>query len=225
MARAEAELAIRQIGTNALPILLAWISKRDSPAKHEMRKRLPLDNRVAFRMRSRIGLYFADESRAMTTSACGVLKATAKPAVPRLSVLLRNPDPGIRDSAAFALCQIGPAAKEAVPALLESLADAAARNNAFAALRSIGAHPEVVVPVLVGHLSSTNRDQQLSALFCLSRLGPNSRAAVPVLVTALSNSDPDLRCGASNALRRIDPEAAVKAGVTLESDVAFSPDR
>jgi HEAT repeat protein len=108
---------------------------------------------------------------------------------------------------------MGPAADEAVPALLQCLDDPATRNNAFAALRSISAKPDVVVPVLIGHLSSPTKHQQGWALYCLSEFGADAKTAVPSVLKLLDDSYPYLRQAATNALKKIDPDAAAKAGV------------
>jgi HEAT repeat protein len=47
--------------------------------------------------------------------------ADAKDAVPQLVRLLDDPDPAVRKAAARTLGRIGPAAQEAVPALMKSL--------------------------------------------------------------------------------------------------------
>ena len=108
----QAENAIGHIGTNALPTLLLWITKKDSPAKKTL-----LANWAFVRQ---MNVQAANDYHARTTYACGVLKSVAKPIVPNLIGLLKDPDPDIRSSAAFALCQIGPAAEEAVPGLIEA---------------------------------------------------------------------------------------------------------
>ena len=148
-----AETAIHQIGTNGLPTLLAWAGKRDSPLQKKIRALMSDD------VRGKFG-FTANDYHAAASYGFGVLKSIAKPAVPSLIRLLRDTDPDIRSGAAFCLCQIGPAAQEAVPALLQSLDDPEAQSNAFAALRSIGAKPDVVVPVLMSYLSSTNMGQR-----------------------------------------------------------------
>jgi hypothetical protein len=206
VAHEAAEIAILHIGTNGLPALLAWASTRDSPLKKKMRT---LMSNV---VRGEYG-FKANDYHAAASYGFGVLKSVAEPAVPGLIKLLNDTDPDIRSGAAWSLGQIGPAAGDAVPALLRSLDDPEAQSNAFAALRSIGAKPDAVVPVLMGYLSSTNMGQQGWALSRLSEFRADARIAIPKVLEFLDVPQTYLRQAATNALKNIDPEAAGKAGV------------
>ena len=202
-----AEIAVRHIGTNGLPTLLAWAGMRDSRFKKKVM------NLMGEEVRSKLAVFSANDYRSAASYAFGMLQSMAKPAVPELIRLLQDTEPDVRSGAAWCLCRIGPAAEEAVPALMKSLDDPEAQNNAFAALRSIGAKPDVVVPVLISYLSYTNLGQQGWALAHLPELGRDAKAAVPKVVELLSSPEEYLRRGATNFLPKIDPEAAVKAGV------------
>ena len=202
-----AEIALRHIGTNALPTLLAWAGWRDAPFRKKTLTLLSGEARV------KLGVYSANDYHALASYGFGVLKSVAKPAVPGLIPLLNDADPDTRSGAAWCLCRMGPAAEEAVPALLQSLDDPATRNNAFAALRSISAKADVVVPVLIGHLSSPPKHRQGWALSRLSEFGPDAKTAVPEVLKFLDDPQPWFRETATNVLKRIDPAAAAKAGV------------
>jgi HEAT repeats/HEAT repeat len=206
-AQESAEIAICRIGTNGLPTLLAWAGMRDSWFRKKMLTLMSDEVRWKSRVLS------ANDYHAGASYGFGVLKSIAKPAVPSLIKLLNDSDPNIRSGAAFCLCQIGPAAAEAVPALLQSLDDPEAQSNAFAALRSIGVKPDVLVPVLIGYLSSTNMGQRGWVVSPLSELGTDAQAAVPKLLESLDSPEAGLRRAATNLLRKIDPDAAAKAGV------------
>lgn len=199
--------AVRHIGTNGLPTLLAWAGMKDSPFKKKVLKLMGEE------ARSKLGVCTANDYRAAASYAFGMLQSMAKPAVPDLVKLLQDPEPDVRSGAASCLGRIGPAAEEAVPALVKSLDDPEAQNNAFAALRCMGAKSDVVLPVLISYLSYTNLGQQGWALAHLPELGPDAKAAVPKMVELLNSPDEYLRRGATNFLPKIDPEAAVKAGV------------
>jgi hypothetical protein len=212
--RDEAEIAIRHIGTNALPTLLAWISKTDSPFKKQVLIHWPFGERARLLIHLEPGHVY----HSRTTYACGVLKSIAKPIAPQLAGLLKDPDAHVRSSAAFALLRIGPSAADAVPALLETMWDAEAGNNAFAALRSIGVESDIVIPALMSRLSSTNMWQQALAMHRLAQYyGSGASAAVPRILQFLDNNEWTLREGATNALKTIDPIAASKAGIETNS--------
>lgn len=197
--RDQAELAIRNIGSNALPTLLAWISKRDTPLRKKVLAAL------GERGRAMLHLHQAQDYHALTTYACGVLKSLAKPMVPDLVILLKDSDPYVRSSAAFALDQIGPTAEAAIPALVDSLADREAMNNAMQALKDIGARADQVLPVSTQWLCSTNKDVQMAAMWALGQWGTNAQAAVPKVRQFLADPDLGIRLSATNALNRIDP--------------------
>ena len=206
-AREAAEVAIRHFGTNGLPTLLAWAGRKDAPFKKKMLTLLSEE------MRAKLQPLSASDFHAAASYGFGVLRSIAKPAVPGLIKLLNDTDPNIRSGAAFCLCRIGPEAEEAVPALVRSLDDPETQNNAFAALRSISTNPDVVMPVLMGYLSSTNMGQQGWALSRLPQFGADAKTAIPRVQEFLDDPQLYLRQAATNALKKIDPEAAAKAGV------------
>jgi hypothetical protein len=208
-AHREAELAILRIGTNVLPTLLTWLSTRDSPLKKKLLANWPFGEK----MRYQLHFDTANDYHARATHACGVLKSIAKPMVPDLIVLLKDPDPDIRSSAAYALYQLGPAAQEAVPALIQSLEDPEANSNAFGALRALGAKPEVVMAAVIAQLASTNSTSRSLALSMLYQSGTNAAAAATDVMKFLTAPDMFLRLEATNVLRKIAPEAAIRAGV------------
>ena len=208
--RQDAEAALRHIGTNALPTLLVWISKRDSALEKALRAHLRWSestwDKIPF-------LGGASRSRGRAIQACGVLGPIAKPMVPSLANLLRDTDWRVRACVMCALAQIGPAAEDAVPALLQSLGDPTLDHVAFGALPAIGAKPEAIMPTVIRILSSTNSHQQMSAVWLLAEYGTNAKVAGPNLVRFLNDRDPSLRYMATNALLKIVPEAAAEAGI------------
>ncbi len=125
--------------------------------------------------------------------------------VPRLAALVRHPDAYVRGFAAFALGNLGPAAKPAVPALAEALAlpDAYARAGPAAALAQIGADAAAAVPALVQGLADPDGDRRWKAARTLGRIGPAAREAVPALVRSLSDPNERARAYAARSLARI----------------------
>jgi len=118
---------------------------------------------------------------------------------------LKDEDKDVRSGAAEALGEIGPAAKPAVPALIEALGDEDSRVPVFAAaLVKIGAD---AVPALVVALKENKRQVRPWAASILARIGPDARAAIPALVEALRDGRKEVRWGAAHALGGIDPAA------------------
>src|SRR5436190_9138389 len=107
----EAELAIRQIGTKSIPLLLNLIRATDTPLKKKLRSIVPGQWHAP--------LHLKDESSATTRiGAHGIaaLGTNAAAAVPALIDLAKgHPDQDGRYIAVFALRCIGPAAEPAIP--------------------------------------------------------------------------------------------------------------
>jgi hypothetical protein len=146
--REEAEQAIRQIGTNAIPQLLALISVEDSPVKAFIVNHLPIAGKLMESLK--LGkTYWRWTAKSMSGPWEGfigfkVLGKQAKPAVPGLIHVIRvSRNHNGRKAATAALGLIGPAAQEAVPTLIENLndPDSWVRIATVFALRSICRDP------------------------------------------------------------------------------------
>src|SRR6266481_3095062 len=104
----EVDEALRTIGTNAIPTLLAMLQAKDSTLKLEL---------------AALGLHYTPaETRHMRAEkGFTALGADASNAVPALiEIYKQNVSPSARRAAANALVEIGPGAKEAIPALIKS---------------------------------------------------------------------------------------------------------
>jgi HEAT repeat protein len=102
-----------------------------------------------------------------------------------------------RIDAATALMRIGPAAKSAVPALVENLkADPGEASMMINALLRIG--PGAALPALVDALDSSDREVASNAAFAIGGFGRAARPVIPALLKALEN--PRTRSSAAAAL-------------------------
>jgi HEAT repeat protein len=131
--------------------------------------------------------------------------------------------PARRGDAVKELGKFGPAAKAAVPVLLQILKghDAATRSTAATVLGEIKSDPDVVIPALIGCLGDA--DLEAEAADALGDFGPLAKAAVPKLLPLL-HGDKEARHAANHALRKIDPIAAAKAGVRPPLIESLNPD-
>jgi HEAT repeat protein len=120
-----------------------------------------------------------------------------------------------RAVAASALGELGPDAREAIPALTVALGDKSnkVRSRAFSALGSIGPAAKSAVPLLIKGMRDKDKSVRWSSAWALGRLGPAAGKAVPDLVAALNDQDPDVASCAVEALGSIGPgaKAAVPA--------------
>jgi hypothetical protein len=198
----EADDAIRQIGTNALPRLLKMLVVKERPP----RSIIEFCYSAAFlldRKSSRLAL-----------SGFEVLGPIARPAVPALINLLNDQDAEIRCQGANGLAAIGPAAADAIPTLLQHMAD----RDGYVELCSISAlgrihqQPELVVPALLPYLAKGPLPNP-TAMEALAGFGDQAKSAVPALLRLLSHPQRQVRIEATNALQRIAPSAAAQPGV------------
>ncbi len=117
-----------------------------------------------------------------------------------LIVALKDKDTQVRGAAATALGQIGPAAEDAIPALVAALADDAEWHGSpnypgipvnvrWDASKALGRIGSVAVPALMTALEDREAKVRASAASALSAIGPGATAAVPALSAALRDND------------------------------------
>jgi hypothetical protein len=219
----EAEDAVRQIGTNAMPYLLDMLRKSDS---RSISKLVELWNQ-----RVKPNWLFPNwvrhpawyERRAAVLNFEGslgfeILGADAQQAVPGLiSLYEQDISPDSEKATISALIAIGPAARAAVPLLVRDAgsSDDSVRVNAVRALVEMHAEPSMVVPVFVKGLNDTNRDVCSWSARGLRDSGASPQQTVPSLLRLLSDPGAGYlaRDAAIGALNRIDPGALKAAGI------------
>jgi len=212
--RKAAEVAIREIGTNALPILLQELrASDDSPVKMKLWE---LAERQKF---IKIHVTLVSDRWERALNGFEALGATAKPAVPELVAMLGAPDTAAR--AAMALMNIGSEsvpplmdaltssnllmrawaaealgilhtdAKPAIPRLLKCLGDPIplVRSAAAKTLGYIGEEPDLVVPALVICLEDTNRFVKVAAIGALGSFGKDAKRVVPLLLKLVESKE------------------------------------
>jgi hypothetical protein len=208
----QADEAVRQIGTNALPELLQMLRVTDSaPWKQKL---LALAYKQRFIKIHHIKAW-GQNWRAAT--ALGAMGSDAAGAVPELIQLYENPISGPSQRyTLMALGKIGPAAKMAIPSLLRTVStstDEEVRASTAFALGGIHAEPERVVPALIRCLADPSIDVQREAMDGLGNFGKDAKPAIPALVQLLQNPNQNVMNNARAVLLRIDLEAAARAGV------------
>src|ERR1051325_2269151 len=162
----EAKGAIKEIGTNALPILLKRIQYEPSLARIRFLK--VVDKLPSILWDNRLVLPLVKDSRSIAAeNATGIfvmLGAECQPAVPELtSLMLRTSDIDVVYRITFCLAAIG---KDAMPSLIAALQ-----------------HPELPCCRAATHWLGINGPFEF---------GTNVVSAVPLLARCATNSDPDL---------------------------------
>ena len=209
-----AQDAIRQIGTNTIPPLLAMVET------HDKRPRVLRNLSELFGEQPEPGadpLVIGNDGRQQAAAGFEALGTAARPAVPALIRLLGNGNMNVRFGAAMSLGMIGQPAEAAVPALLERVDDHYTIVQIFsiAALGEIHADASTVVPGLTNKLVTTSKNglTETFVMEALGKFGEEAKGALPVITSQLNSTYPEARMSATNALKLIDPEAAARAGV------------
>jgi HEAT repeat protein len=155
-----------------------------------------------------------DEDRAVRLEAAVSLAEVAEknggPAAPVLAAML--PDAGKADRLRILQCleKLGPAAKEAIPALdraLEATEPDLRLQAAFARVKAGPAPADKVVLIFAATLSGKN-ERRGQAAHELGRIGPPARDALPALREALKDKNPWVQMAAAEAAFRIDQDQA-----------------
>jgi peptidoglycan/xylan/chitin deacetylase (PgdA/CDA1 family) len=238
-----AETALRQIGTNALPYLLALIRNRPkpSPLRDKIEEFLEKNQSVV-----RIRLPEQKDGSWQACEAFFVLGDVAKPAIPELEKLLMsehtaqaaseclrvfgvaavpallrglaNTNPQVQGQSLMTLGEIGPAARDAIPPVLQIAQAPGARlaGQALRLLSELETNGARFLPLFTERLNDTN--STFDAAFALGRSGPEG---VTVLVESLTNQDRKIRSG---ILAALDPHfrSIGRRGATPYRDYIFS---
>jgi len=157
--------AIRQIGTNAFPMITRLMRSQDSALKSKL---IHLFYRQSF---VRIHITSQRERHMQAIAACYALGPVAKPLVPELAKALRHMD--VQPFAEQWLGGLGPDAEAAIPALVEILKDKKNSTRCMAAqnLAHIAIHrPQDVLPVLNECSQDTNNNVRFEAGLALKIL-------------------------------------------------------
>ncbi len=117
----------------------------------------------------------------------------------------------VRQFAAASLEELGPTAKEAVPALEQTLKSEQDLGICIAASSALAAIGPEAVPALTSALTNAVYDKRWPILQALGKLGPAAKEAVPVLMEVLQNQVLHdflgVRREAAETLGKIGPEA------------------
>lgn len=235
---AVAKVAIKRIGTNALPWLVRELQQTDSKLKLKVLKLVA--NREPFDK----WLLSANDHQWRARQVFMLLGETASPAIPNLIQLLTNTnaadsaseallDIGIasigplttalNDTNAYLRCQaahtlggFGTNGASAISALLDLLHDPtpAVRCATASALGGIHSEPSRVVTELMQCLRDSAIEVRGSAAYALSRFGADAAPAVEPLLKLLD--DPVVNLQALTALRDIGQRAELVVPVVLK---------
>lgn len=148
-------------------------------------------------------------ARKNAATALGHYAGAAKEAVPALTKLLSDPDIAVRKSAAEGIGGIGPAAIDAVDALLIALkSDKSVQPSVAHALGEIGGKPEAVIPALVGLFGTDDPQGGVTSSFCASAVARYGAKALEYLMPGLGNSQAKIRYWTAVSMLQIGEQAS-----------------
>ncbi len=200
----KAEEAVRHMGPDIIPYLIAILENRDSPLEkkffHFLRKQraAPIAPLPEYRRHDR------------ALNALLALDTNAAPVVPILISWTENQTPAVRQKRFLAfriLRELGPIAAGAVPSLVRGLTDkdAEMRSSAALTLGHISGKPDLVIPALIRCLGDPVATVRGNSMYALSTYGAEAKAAVPALEQALNDVNANNQHLALSALRKIEP--------------------
>jgi HEAT repeat protein len=148
-----------------------------------------------------------DESVEMRQAAVSLLPRFGEDALPHLKLALTDKDENLRWMAANSLGQLGPAAKKAIPDLVQvAKRDASANVRAYAVQAIAQTGPESV-DILVEFLKEKDSSVRQIVVTVLGQFGARAKPAVPLLIEALKDKDATTRWMAAQTLGQIGPDA------------------
>lgn len=205
----ECEQAIRAIGTNGLPHLVAWVAQGPAPwgdQRARIARHLPKWMTQWKPVQSWIG-HSEDEKRAEAVlSAFGVLGAQAAPAIPQLERIVYETNQGPqRHRALTALAFIGLPSYHAMTNFMTRPAFDGEYTTVEFYLRYYGID---ALPTLLQNLASQNEHVAAPSALLLGQLRQEPDKAIPVLIKATTSPIGRVRALAAHALGDYGPEAA-----------------
>ncbi len=203
----QAAKAVRQIGADALPQLIAWM-RYDSPSLFKKLSALGRKLPGVFHANAPIDALVPDPTVRHQLAKTGfrLLGPASSPALSEFLITLTNLSAPFRQNASDAISNLGPNAGPAIPALLACLQE----TNEAIAVAAAEALGRLRLERDVG-LSSPLSKVRLSAGEALSSFGPEARAALPALLPLLNAPAPDIRGAVEGAILAIDPDAMPEA--------------
>ena len=187
--RLEAEVAIRLMGTNAVPHLIRMLPERDSAWRIEFSQNWDRARPFLVRLRSPLAAH-----------ALGIIGPSAKDAVPFLIQNMTN-HPGSSSSPSPYLMAIGDIGTASIRPLMQLLShpDPYLQTCAGWALCSFGTNLVPVVPELITILNSPNAETRSKATDILGYVSGDS-GAISALIRCLDDGDEMVRTTAAQSL-------------------------
>ncbi len=199
----DTDRVVRAIGTNAIPKLLRMLRQTDSPIQTNL---LAVLRKLHIIKSDPIQAKELNREASLAFRALGTQAAVAVPDLIRIFDEARSPSS--QRLAALALGDLGSAANQAVPRMLQGVtnADASLRWVCLNALFNMELESEVEIAVLTNALRDPFRSMRIAASGRLlaPRLRKSAVAALPGLQALSEDPDPDISNEAVGIVRQLE---------------------
>jgi hypothetical protein len=212
----ESQVAIRKIGTNALPYLLKWLPYQETAAHKKwvstvyfLARRHADSNLVGWLNTSR-----RDLRSIYAATAFRALGSEAAPAIPALTEMVTTTNYAANATSIRAIYALASIGDPAVPALVDCLSKPT--PTFLCRIRIVellgyepfqGEHPSERVPALLKCLQDEDDRVILAAASSLGKLACEPDTVVPALQATIENRDTYAHSAAIGALGRFGPSA------------------
>ncbi|MBI1178173.1 hypothetical protein GC207_12130 [bacterium] len=240
LGQADADRAIRYIGTNALPDLLGWIAYQPSGWRLNVMTNLHRLPASIGRSPGLLKFVYKPVLRAeLAKDGFAALGSTAAPAIPHLLQLMRSHNsPAVRQRALQAMVHIG---QEAVPVMIGVVSNLSQPSDLWilAPLGRLDTNVVPLIPALVSQTQNTNLTIALGIIDFLRDLSQYPELAVPALKKSLEDPRPQIRSEAAHGLGQFsgrakpalpalvkalrDPDDQVRAAATAAINSIYPP--
>ena len=201
---------VRAVGTNGLPFYLLWLG--DAPNSFRQfrgEQAIEILGPAAEPAIPTLASLLKNDEAASYAARC--LSAFGPAAIPYLTEAVETLTNRGRVIAISTLAEFGSVAESVVPVLIQLIkSDSPLAWPAMQALVEIETNTDLVLPLLVSHVSDTNCAS--GAAYALGRLG---NAGVPILLMSLTNQSRSIRCFAAGAL---DPQFQTYALIEVKTN-------
>lgn len=213
--RDQAERALFELGTNAVPALVKALKHDDSSWRQNRQAlvaRLPEGVAKQFGPNLPPVHYRRVAARMLYNLGTSIDEAT-----PYLASALSDPDRVVRGHSYDALRRSRAGTPVIIAALTEALRvpDETIRVFAAGELGLYGTDSSPALPVLIETLNDPNPTVRLNVIHTLGRVGRSATNAIPALLQLLSEPKVEVRLSAATAITRLDPRQGRLAIPTL----------
>jgi|ERR1022692_3075431 hypothetical protein len=198
----KARAVVRQLGTNSIPLLVAWLRQEDRPSwtgrfdelRHTIFFWLVRHKLIANRSIRSLQDFNPSHSAMAMWALPELDHAGRTTVIPTLIQMLgdKNPKPDeISRASGGSIIVLSKMAPESIPLLTDALSsqDVQVWKRAAAALGAIGPDAKAAIPVLEKKLTDKDPNMKVGAAYVIGRLGGDPRTFVPVVIQSLPAID------------------------------------